>query len=75
MSDKISEIRERHSRDDRWRNTLPQMHDDRAILLAEVDRLTHERNEARAEIGQLRAENEALESGLKVAYLMLGNKP
>ena len=48
MIDKIEEIRARHSRDDRWRNTLPQMHEDRATLLAEVDRL-------RAEIERLRA--------------------
>jgi len=40
MTDKIAEIRERHSRDDRWRySPSPQMHDDRATLLAEVDRL------------------------------------
>jgi len=36
--DKIEEIRERHSREDRWRySPSPQMHDDRATLLAEVD--------------------------------------
>lgn len=39
MSDKINEIRARHSRENRWRySPSPQMHDDRATLLAEVDR-------------------------------------
>lgn len=58
MTDKIEEIRARHSRDDRWRNLpsmiCPQAHDDRALLLAEVDRhraeierLTRERDNAR----------------------------
>ena len=37
--DKIAEIRARHKRDDRWRNSLPQLRRDRAFLLAEVDRL------------------------------------
>ena len=45
MSDDIIEIiRARHLRDDRWRNLpsmiCPQAHDDRALLLAEVERLT-----------------------------------
>ena len=44
MSDDIIEIiRARHLRDDRWRNLpsmiCPQAHDDRALLLAEVERL------------------------------------
>ena len=42
MSDKIAEIRARHSRDDRWRNLpsmiCPQAHDDRALLLAEIEK-------------------------------------
>lgn len=45
--DKIAEIKERHFHDERWRNgpsmgcetICPQTHDDRATLLAEVDRL------------------------------------
>lgn len=49
--DKIAEIRKRHSRDERWRYSpsmiCPQMHDDRATLLAEVD-------SQRAEIERLR---------------------
>ncbi len=46
--DKIAEIRARHLRDDRWcYSPSPQMHDDRAALLAEVDR-------QRAEIERLR---------------------
>ena len=49
--DKIAEIRARHLRDDRWRYSpsmmAPQMHDDRATLLDEVDR-------QRAEIERLR---------------------
>ena len=44
--DKIAEIKERHFHDERWRNgpsmgfetICPQTHDDRAFLLAEVDR-------------------------------------
>ena len=52
--DKIEEIRARHLREDRWRySPSPQMHDDRATLLAEVDR-------QRAEIERLQAENERL---------------
>ena len=51
MTDKINEIRERHLRDEPWRHIpsmiCPQAHDDRALLLAEVDRL-------RAETEQLR---------------------
>ena len=51
MTDKINEIRERHLRDEPWRHIpsmiCPQAHDDRATLLAEVDRL-------RAETEQLR---------------------
>ena len=42
-NDNIEIIRERHARDDRWRNLpsmiCPQAHDDRATLLAEVERL------------------------------------
>ena len=41
--DNIEIIRARHLRDDRWRNLpsmiCPQAHDDRALLLAEVERL------------------------------------
>ena len=41
--DKIAEIRARHLREDRWcYSPSPQMHDDRAALLAEVDRLREE---------------------------------
>ena len=50
-------------------------HERVSAVVAEVERLTRQRDEARAEVVRLRAENEALESGLKVAYLMLGNKP
>lgn len=57
MSDDIIEIiRARHLRDDRWRNLpsmiCPQAHDDRALLLAEVERL-------RAEIAKLEGESNA----------------
>ena len=42
-NDNIEIIRARHLRDDRWRNLpsmiCPQAHDDRALLLAEVERL------------------------------------
>ena len=43
MTDKIGEIRARHSREERWRNgpsmLCPQSHDDCATLLIEVERL------------------------------------
>ena len=40
MTDKIEEIRARHLREDRWcYSPSPQMHIDRATLLAEVARL------------------------------------
>ena len=43
MSDKIEEIRARHLREDRWcYSPSPQMHDDRATLLAEVEKLRAE---------------------------------
>ncbi len=46
MSDQIAEIRARHETDDRWRLTTsmicPGAHDDRAALLAEVERLRAE---------------------------------
>lgn len=57
MSDDIIEIiRARHLRDDRWRNLpsmiCPQAHDDRALLLVEVERL-------RAKIAKLEGESKA----------------
>ena len=56
MSDKIAEIRARHT-SETWRRyeIKAQMHDDRGYLLAEVERLTRERDEARAEVARLRA--------------------
>lgn len=61
MSDEIQEIRARHLRDERWRYSpsmiCPQMHDDRAFLLAEVDR-------QRAETERLRAANKELVAGI-----------
>ena len=46
MSDadkKIAEIRERHERDDQWCKSLsilgPQSHEDRGLLLSEIERL------------------------------------
>ena len=43
MTDKIAEIRARHSQDERWHNgpsmLCPQSHDDRATLLIEIERL------------------------------------
>jgi uncharacterized coiled-coil DUF342 family protein len=50
MSDKIAEIRARHQR---GMKGLTQTHHDRATLLAEVERLTRERDEARAEVENL----------------------
>lgn len=39
MTDKLAEIRARHLRDDRWASMMaPQMHEERAFLLAEIDR-------------------------------------
>lgn len=52
--DKIAEIRARHSRDDRWRNTLPQMHEDRATLLAEMDRQRADNERLRAALEGIR---------------------
>lgn len=52
--DKISEIKERHFHDERWRNgpsmLCPQMHEDRATLLAEDARHRAENELQRAEI-------------------------
>ena len=76
--DKIAEIRARHERDNRYGDGLyPGAHKDRAWLLAEVERLradnerlTRERNEARAEYARLcddieRIENDAWHDGAK----------
>jgi len=72
MSDTIEDIRARHLIDSQWRGgwaeSGTQLHEDRAALLAEVDRqreeifvvrryaeqLTRERDEARAEVERLR---------------------
>ena len=66
MTDKINEIRERHLRDEPWRYSpsmiCPQAHDDRALLLAEVDR-------QRAEIERLRADNERL----RTVYVLIAS--
>ena len=67
MTDKIAEIRARHQRIETTDDALlvnlefSWANDDRGWLLAEVERL--------------RAENEALRSGLAIAYQMLGAKP
>lgn len=55
MSDRIKEIRARHQAAT-WRlyELKSQIHDDREMLLAEVDRLTRERDEARADVKRLR---------------------
>lgn len=67
--DKIEEIRARHERDNRYGDGLyPGAHRDRSTLLAEVERqradnellreenerLTRERNEARAEVARMK---------------------
>ena len=75
IDEKIAEIRERHSRDDRWRNTLPQMHEDRATLLAEVERQRAENERLRAEIDGLEAELALMKSGFEIAYRAMGDKP
>lgn len=55
MSDQIAEIRARHERDNRYGDGLyPGAHKDRAWLLAEVEKMTRERDEARAEVERLR---------------------
>ena len=63
MSDTIEDIRARHAtttlRAD-GSHAAFHAHYDRATLLAEVDRLTRERDEARAEVERLRAEIERL---------------
>lgn len=60
----IDEIRAQHELTDRWVGTpyllYPKTHEDRATLLAEVDRLTRERDEARVEVERLRKEAERL---------------
>lgn len=82
MSDDIIEIiRARHLRDDRWRNLpsmiCPQAHDDRALLLAEVERLRSdlalEKSRIvlqRGEIERLRAENERL----RTVYVLIASR-
>ena len=49
MTDRIAEIRARHEEGIR-----AGVDADRAYLLAEVDRLTRERDEARAEVGRMK---------------------
>lgn len=85
MSDKIAEIRDRHKLADLFRNSpsmlCPKTHEDRATLLAEVERLTRERavqrDLARAEVKWLtrerdnaRAEVERLRN--QTWYLLFG---
>ena len=59
--DKIAEIRARHLRDDRWcYSPSPQMHDDRATLLAEIERQRAEIERLRAKIKWLIEDDERL---------------
>lgn len=73
--DRTAEIRKRHLNDEHWRRSplmdfetcCPQTHDDRAWLLAEderhrteIERLTRERDEVRAEVARLLLESEVL---------------
>jgi len=57
MTDKIKEIRDRVEQDvakGPANKEIYRVHKDRSYLLAEVDRLTRERNEARAEVGRMK---------------------
>lgn len=71
--DKIAEIRERHSRDELWRNgpsmISPQSHDDRATLLDEVERLRAERDALR---GAAREYLETLGGAMKSGKFEMG---
>lgn len=73
MTDFISDIRKRHEHDQLITDSLyfpehhwqrprvgQKAHDDRAALLAEVEKLRAERDEARAEVERLRAERDTL---------------
>lgn len=68
MTDKIAEIRARHDATEAYQQSLTdrvQMHDDRGCLLGEVERLTRERDEARAEVERLR---KGLRQGFPIRY-------
>ena len=63
--DKIAEIRERHAQYCRWGADTSAQYRDRAFLLAEVERLTRERDEALAGIERLRKD---LRQGFPIRY-------
>lgn len=84
--DKIEEIHKRHAFADENKSvirptgfswTIPgwQAHNDRAFLLAEVERLSAEVERQRAEIVKLRAALALMKSGFEVAYRVMGDKP
>lgn len=75
MSDDIIEIiRARHLRDDRWRNLpsmiCPQAHDDRALLLAEVERLRADLALEKSRIVLQRGEIERL----RTVYVLIASR-
>lgn len=76
MTDKIAEIRARHT-SDTWRRyeLKAQIHDDRAFLLAEVEKQRAEIERLRAEIDGLEAELALMKSGFEIAYRAMGDKP
>lgn len=79
MSDDIIEIiRARHLRDDRWRNLpsmiCPQAHDDRALLLAEVERLREVIRTIRARCVEL-DDSDAVSETLDIATAVLEDEP
>lgn len=80
--DKIAEIRARHLREDRWcYSPSPQMHDDRATLLAEVERLRAEIERLREVIRTIRArcveldDSDAVSETLDIATAVLEDEP
>ena len=74
MNDKIAEIKERHLHDDRWRNgpsmISAQAHDDRATLLAEVERLRADLALEKSRIVLQRGEIERL----RVVYVLIASR-
>lgn len=80
--DKIEEIRARHLREDRWcYSPSPQMHDDRATLLAEVEKQRAEIERLREVIRTIRArcveldDSDAVSETLDIATAVLEDEP
>lgn len=81
MTDKIAEIKERHLHDDRWRNgpsmISAQAHDDRATLLAEVERLRADLALEKSRIVLQRGQIERLRADverLRAVYVLIASR-